>query len=247
MHCVDKETLMDLKQTVKSLINKIGLSYVKLLCKREYESQLFMGINERPVEFQFVFKHLTKQCPRTVLDIGTGTTALPHLMRNCGYLVTATDNIQDYWPAGMINRHYHVIQDDITRTKLRSQFDFITCVSVLEHIKDHRAAVKSMFSLIRPGGHVVISCPYNERQYVRHVYDLPDSSVTTKYPFITQAFSRNEINAWLQDNDGKLVEQEYWQFFAGEYWTCGERICPPVAVQKGQTHQISCILIQKSA
>jgi SAM-dependent methyltransferase len=238
--------MVKVKSLVKSWLKKLGLLYPKYLNKREYESQRFRGINERSVEFSFVFKNLARVCPQTVLDVGTGATALPHLIRNCGYVVTATDNIRDYWPDGMFNRHYHIIQDDITRTKLNSQFDFITCVSVLEHIKDYRSAVKSMFSLLKPGGHLVISFPYNERQYVRHVYDLPDSSVTTKYPFITQAFSRSEIDECLRANNGKIIEQEYWQFFTGDYWTCGEQICPPVAVQKEQKHQISCLLIQKS-
>lgn len=232
---------------IKSWINIIGLSYARFLNFREYRNQNFLGINERSVEFRFVFQQLTKHCPRTVLDIGTGLTALPHLMRTCGYLVTATDNIHDYWPAGMINRHYHVIHDDITNTHLTSQFDLITCVSVLEHIQDYRKAVRSMFSLVRPGGHVIITCPYHENGYVRNVYDLPASSVAVKYPFITQAFSRNELNDWLGENNGRLIEQEYWQFFSGEYWTCGERVCPPVQSQPEQKHQITCLLLRKNS
>jgi SAM-dependent methyltransferase len=236
---------MNFKQNVKSLINCLGLFYVRLLCKREYKKQQFHGINERPVELRFVFKYLSQKWPRTVLDVGTGMTALPHLMRNCGFLVTAIDNIRDYWPFGMINRHYYVINDDITKTRLKETFDFITCVSVLEHIRDHRAAVRSLFKLLKSSGHLVLTFPYNEHQYVEHVYALPDSSVNIKYPFITQAYSRNEVNEWLSDNNGKILEQEYWQFFSGEYWTCGKRICPPLQVDKNDKHQISCLLIKK--
>ncbi len=226
-------------------MDRIGLAYAGLLTRREYAKQQFLGINERSVEFRFVFQQLTALCPRTVLDVGTGMTALPHLMRNCGYLVTATDNIRDYWPSGMINRHYHVIDDDITKTRLTGQFDMITCISVLEHIQDHQAAVRSMFSLVRPGGHIIITCPYNDARYVRNVYDLPDSTVTVKYPFITQAFSRVELNDWLHENNGRLVEQEYWQFFSGKYWTCGDRMCPPIRSDKNSNHQITCFLLQK--
>jgi SAM-dependent methyltransferase len=237
---------MDFKQNIKSLINYMGLLYVKLLCKREYKKQKFVGINERPIELQFVFRSLSQKWPQTVLDVGTGATALPHLIRNCGFLVTAIDNIRDYWPFGLINRHYYVMNDDITKTRLKDTFDFITCVSVLEHIRDHRAAVRSLFKLLKPGGHLVLTFPYNEYHYVEHVYALPNSSVNINYPFITQAYSRNEINGWLAENNGKILEQEYWQFFSGEYWTCGERICPPIQVDKNVKHQISCLLMQKS-
>lgn len=236
-----------IRSLIRSLLDRIGLAYAGCLARHEFENQQFVGINERPVEFRFVFQHLAALCPKTVLDVGTGVTALPHLMRNCGFLVTATDNIRDYWPAGMINRHYHVIQDDITDTHLSGPFDFVTCVSVLEHVKDHRAAVRSMFSLVRPGGHIIITCPYNEERYVRNVYELPDTTVTAKYPFITQAFSRAEVEGWVRDNRGEPVEQEYWQFFTGEYWTCGERLCPPVRTTRDGKHQITCLLLRKPA
>jgi SAM-dependent methyltransferase len=230
---------------VKRNINRIGLLYARFVCKREYDHQSFSGINERPIEFRFVFDYLTKTWPKTVLDVGTGGTALPSLMRDCGFVVTAIDNIRDYWPNGMINRHYHVINDDITNTKISKKFDFITCVSVLEHISNHAVAVKSMFYMLNPGGFLILTFPYNERQYVENVYKLPDSFVKEEYPFITQAYSRNELNSWLADNGGIILEQEYWKYFSGEYWTVGEKVCPPVQVTSSELHQLSCVLIKK--
>jgi predicted SAM-dependent methyltransferase len=166
-------------------------------------------------------------------------------MRNCGFLVTSIDNISDYWPVGMINRHYYVINDDITSTRLKPTFDLITCISVLEHIKDYTAAIKSMFSLLRPEGHLILTFPYNEKNYVKNVYELPGSGVKEEYPFITQVFSSNELSTWTEENDGIILEQEYWRFFTGEYWTFGDMICPPIQVDKNEDHQISCVLIQK--
>jgi 2-polyprenyl-3-methyl-5-hydroxy-6-metoxy-1,4-benzoquinol methylase len=238
---------MKFSQQIKLWVNKAGLAYVSFVNRREYKSQAFSGINERPVEFQFIFTQLVRTWPKTVLDVGTGMTALPHLMRNCGFLVTAVDNIRDYWTSGMINRHYHVINDDITRTHLMETFDFITCVSVLEHIRDHKAAVQSMFRLLNPGGHLALTFPYNENRYNENVYALPESSAKEPFSFITQAYSRNEVNSWLSDNGAEIVEQEFWQFFTGEFWTCGKRILPPVRVGKDDKHQVSCLLIRKGA
>ena len=73
------------KKSVRTFMNR----YPKWVCKREFESQSFKRFNERPVEFGFVFRKLSELYPRTILDVGTGTTALPHVMRNCGFLVTA--------------------------------------------------------------------------------------------------------------------------------------------------------------
>ena len=64
----------------------------RLLKKLEYKKQTFFGFNERPLEYSFVFKYISKLCPTNILDVGTGITALPQLMRKCGPFVIAIDN-----------------------------------------------------------------------------------------------------------------------------------------------------------
>lgn len=231
---------------LKSLIHRFGKRYIQEICKREYEEQEFRRMNERPIEFRFVFDQLSKTCPKKVLDVGTGTTALPSLIKNCGMTVTATDNVSDYWPAGMQNRHFHVINDNITATRLKEKFDFISCVSVLEHIEKHDEAVRNMFSLLNPGGSLAMTFPYNENKYVPNVYKLPEAGYGKDEPYICQVFSRSEVENWLKITKGKLIVQEYWQFFSGELWTFGETVLPPRQAEKNEKHQLSCLLLQKS-
>jgi SAM-dependent methyltransferase len=230
----------------KVLTNIVGF-YPLWLSRREFRNQRFTRFNERPVEFDFVFRKLAEIYPRTILDVGTGTSALPHLMRKCGFLVTATDNVRDYWPAGMFNRHYHVIDDDITNTRLHEQFDLITCISVLEHIENSSAAVRNMFRLLSPDGHLILTFPYTERSYVRNVYELPGSSYGRGRPYITQSYSRAEVNRWLEENQGMLVDQEFWQFWEGEHWTVGKQVIPPRRVRADEKHQLSCLLLRRRA
>lgn len=159
-------------------------------------------------------------------------------------MVTATDNIKGYWPKGMTNWHYHVIQDDIVNTHLARQFDFITCISVLEHIERHQEAVASMFSLLAPGGHLLLTFPYNEQIYVPNVYQLEGAGYGSDFPFIGQVFSRREIDGWLSASNGEIAAQEYWQVFSGELWTFGERLTPPIEVTCVDKHQLSCVLLR---
>jgi len=229
------------KSSIKDLLN----TYAKRVCKEEFENQRFTRFNERPVEFCFVFNKLMETYPRTVLDVGSGTTALPHLMRNCGFLVTATDNVRDYWAAGMFNRHYHVVDDDITNSRLNNKFDFITCISVLEHIENHEKAIQNMLNLLKPGGHLVLTFPYSERNYIRNVYELPGSSYGQGNSYITQSYSRSEIEKWLIENNAVILEQEYWQFWDGEYWTVGKQIISPKKVTNQERHQLTCILLTR--
>jgi hypothetical protein len=41
-------------------------------------------------------KKLGESYPSSILDVGTGIVAVPHLMGNCGRLMTTTDNIHDH-------------------------------------------------------------------------------------------------------------------------------------------------------
>ena len=227
------------------VLNELWGLYTRRLVRNEFLAQKFLPINERPVEYRFVFEQLTQAFPRTVLDVGTGVTALPQLMRTCGFEVSAIDNIKDYWPSGMLNRHYHVQDDDILAPRLAGPFDFITCISTLEHIRDHARAVRNMFALLRPGGRLILTFPYNENTYVENVYALPGSIGADKYPFITQAFSRAQIEQWTAGGAAKIIAQEFWRYFDGAYWTLGQRVTPPLKVGPGEPHQISCLALVK--
>ena len=232
-------------QQLKKLIKELLILPTIWTCKREYQLQTFERFNERPVEFGFVFKKIGEIYPRNVLDVGTGKSALPQLIRNCGCLVTSIDNIRDYWPTGMHNRHYYVIDDDITATALSDSFDLITCISVLEHIQKPDDAVRNMFSLLKPGGHLIITFPYTENSYVKNVYELPGSSYGQGATYITQSYSRNELKRWVEENHATIVDQEYWQLWQGDHWTVGNQIIPPKKVTAEDRHQLTCILLRK--
>lgn len=215
------------------------------LCRIEYENQKLRK-NERPVEYRFVFDALAALSPETILDIGTGRTALPHLMHTCGYNVTAIDNWRDYWRNRPYNRHWHVIDDDIQNPVNLdgNRFDFITCVSVLEHIDEHEVAMRNMFKLLNPGGYIALTVPYNESEYVDNIYDNPDVERGNIY-YKCQIFSRSELDKWLQENHGKIIIQEYWNVFEKGLWTFGKRLNKPQQVDIRGKHDLSCILIQK--
>jgi 2-polyprenyl-3-methyl-5-hydroxy-6-metoxy-1,4-benzoquinol methylase len=136
----------------KAAIHSVGRKYINHLCQDEAARQTPKH-NERPIEFGFALRCMAEQHPTTVLDVGTGTTAWPHILRNCGYVVTALDNVKDYWPVGMQNRHWPVENVDITNLNgfKGRHFDSVTCISVLEHITDHRAAMANMLSMLAPG------------------------------------------------------------------------------------------------
>ena len=182
-----------------------------------------------------------------VLDVGTGLTALPSLLRTCGYVVTAIDNMSDYWPLGTTNRHYHVVDDDITRTRMDRKFDSICCISTLEHVEDYDAAVSNMFGLLEPGGLLMMSFPYSEASFVENVYKLPGAGYGTEASYICRSYSRAELEGWVAAHDWSIKAQEYWLVFSGEYWTFGEWLRPPVRTSANEPHQLTCLLLEKGS
>ena len=233
-------------KTLHRLYNVLGRWYLTPILLLEWKRPHFRQINERPIEYEFALKWLSKICPAEVLDVGSGTSAWPHIMANCGFRVTAVDKIKGYWKGIFFNRHYYIINDDITKPKLTRQFDLITCISVLEHIPNHKAAVRGMLGLLKPGGYLVLTFPYNEEQYVDNVYKLEGAGYGQDVQYVCQVFSRKEIDAWLKENPGKIIEQEYYEVFSGALWTFGERIYPPRKVKKEERCHLTCVLIRKT-
>lgn len=82
-------------------------------------------INERPIEFSFLFEWLWRLCPTDVLDVGSGSTALPHILTNCGFNVIALDEKGSYWNFDYFNRHFPILKDDILNPKINRKFDLI--------------------------------------------------------------------------------------------------------------------------
>lgn len=214
------------------------------VCHREYMNQKSPRLNERAVEYSFALRCIIYHTPmRSVLDVGSGTSSWPSLLRTCGCLVTAIDEMKNYWRySTFFNRHFYIIKDDITKPKLSRTFDLITCISTLEHIPNHQDAIRGMFSLLKPGGFLILTFPYSELHYVKNVYELPDAGYGQNAPYICQVYSRQEVNQWLADNPGEILEQEYWQMFNGEFWTFGGR-CQPRKVTVADRHHHTNILI----
>ncbi|MDH3200666.1 MAG: class I SAM-dependent methyltransferase [Myxococcales bacterium] len=235
--------VLRLKQQIALLYAKAAQLPVNPLLRYEWSRRDQRRVNERPIEYPFALSCLSELCPSSVLDVGPGTSAWPQLLANCGYNVTAVDEGDSYWRTRPANRHHYVLRDDITHPKLETKFDAITCLSVIEHIQDHQAAGRGLRSLLSPGGHAILSFPYDERRFVDNVYALPGVSYGTDAPYICRVYSRREVDGWLREGF-QIVRQEYYRIFSGDLWAFGERLRPPVTTTVNEPHHLTCILFR---
>jgi len=232
---------------LKKLIHKLGRRYVTEVLKREYADQRFTSITEKPIQYFFVFKHLTRLRPQHILDVGCGVAAFPSLLRDCGFMVTATDRIHGYWTDNYFNRHYHVLEDDISKSSLTQTFDLITSLDMLHAVEAPGDAMRSMFRLLKPNGHLILSVIYNEHDYVPDIYHHPEAGYGHEWPYKGSIYSRSELEQWASENGARILDQEHWQYFTGKWWTMGERIWPPRLTSKDELHHFTCVLFQKGS
>lgn len=233
-----------MKKVVLKAYNYIGAKYLAPILNQEQKKRPFPQINERATEYAFAIGHMSKLCEGKVLDIGAGGSSWPHLMSTCGFDVKAIDKMDGQWPDSY-NRHFKVEHADITTIQTAEKFQFATCLSVLEYIPNHKAAITNIHQLLEINGYLVVTFPYNEGVYDENIYKHPGAGNGQQTNSIMQVFSRNEINSWLEETSFEIIDQKYYKAFTGDLWTMGYRITPCQQTSAAQLHHLTCILLQK--
>jgi SAM-dependent methyltransferase len=213
---------MNIKRAAHWLYGRAAHIALKPLLYAEWKTQRGEQ-NERVTEYAYALSRLARQGGiERILDIGSGDTSFPHLLSRCGYKVDAIDNWADFWKYTPPNRHFHVIGDDITDPKkVTAQYDAITCISTLEHLENHDAALQHIAWLLRRGGHFILTTYVTDKQYRYDTYQhgLRD--------YITKSFTSFQVELWRQWYFGYLCNEEHYIGFTGDYWNEGDRISPP--------------------
>lgn len=218
--------------------------YLEPMLRHEARVPRIGELREYVFQFEFALRMVARHLPRELLDAGSGMSAWPHLLAECGIRVTATDEMRSYW-GSMFNRHYHVIPDDITDSRLDREFDMVTCLGVLTTIEDDRAAIANLFRLCRPGGHIVLTVAFKEDEAVPNAYALPGAAYGQGLPYIARQFSRTEVDGWLAAESGEIEEEELFRVFTGAYWAEGERLPAPERASRGEPHHYAAFCIRK--
>lgn len=128
-------------------------------------------------------KHITA-CDN-LLDIGCGDGILAHFVKNKVKAIFGVDNSQGSLLAakkrGMITK-----QVDLDLEKLpfnNNYFDIITCLDVIEHVKNPHALLSGIYRVLKPKGKLIISTP--NIRFSDHLYKLiikgkfPKTSIDT--------------------------------------------------------------------
>lgn len=153
------------KQGVQRLINKIavfsnenGLTFATIKWFEYAYCLLYSGYTHRG----------------KVLDVGSAQSVLPYYLASKGCDVTTID-ICDSEYRENIGKKFNIktITADLINLVpgLENQFDFITNLSVIEHIDKDTQAIKNLARYLKPNGVMVIST-----DFYKHYIEYPDAN-----------------------------------------------------------------------
>ncbi len=166
--------------------------------------------------------------PFTILDMGCGegrhvceAIRYPNVTAvgvdiNIGDLKKAREKLtgHDDWGEGL--GEWGVSAGDITRLPFGDGFfDAVICCEVLEHIPNHRAAVREIVRVLKPGGDLVVSAPRYGPEKLCWI--LSDEYSATPGGHI-RIFSESGIRRFIEQFSVKHCSSHYAHGLHSPYW-----------------------------
>ena len=151
---------------------------------------------------RFIFSLMQGLSFKSVLDAGCGTGVLLQQIWEQYPHVQLTGS--EYSPEGLEfakkrlpSAEFHVL--DLSTETSAGKFDLITCIDVLEHIPDDRAALKNLLAMT--AGHMILSVPLGplfkaEVERMGHVH----------------GYSRQELETKIREAGFEIVKAIQWGF-----------------------------------
>jgi 2-polyprenyl-3-methyl-5-hydroxy-6-metoxy-1,4-benzoquinol methylase len=124
---------------------------------------------------RLVWEHLSEG--QVIVDVGSGKNPLlsPQEKANLKCTVVGLDKSAKELAAAPAGSYDGTIETDITNYVGNNEADIVVCQSLLEHVPDTAAALRSIATLLRPGGELVLFVPCRNAVFARLNLILPEA------------------------------------------------------------------------
>ncbi len=173
-------------------------------------------VNERIVELAYISSHLGYDgLGKRVLDFGCARSHLAIQLASLGFDVVGVD----LRPYALAHPRLDVFEGDILSFADDIGFDWITCVSVLEHVgcgaygdvrsgNKREVVARKLVSLLKPGANLLVTVPCG----------LPHQEE------FFSSLTPDEVRALFQSPQTTLMESRFFKRLDFKHWQpCGER------------------------
>lgn len=136
----------------------------KDLFYRKLSEQPYYYMSDKS-EFDYAIQKLIEINPKTILEIGSGIGLFLDKIRNA-FNVSAIETSSK--AIEVLNEKGIKLDDG------NSQYDFIVAFQVVEHIADVKSFLTSILSKLKLNGHLLLTMPNSESEYMKEVYQILD-------------------------------------------------------------------------
>ena len=145
--------------------NNFTYFYTLRYLKKALELMDFIKRREKSPSGTFASIRGDKVHTFEILDLGCGVGTIDFFLAQKGYQVTGIDISADAIKiCNTVKKNLDVqnatfIQGDVQKVKFAHQFDLIICSEVIEHVEKDTELVKTIFSLLKSGGVLLLTTP----------------------------------------------------------------------------------------
>ena len=155
-----------------------------------------------------------------ILDVGCGSGIFSFMLSKKGHKVIGLDRKESQdklnFRSGIINKKYKgntvIFGCDIRFfdfSQLGSDFDYVICTEVIEHILDDNRLIKEIAGILKKDGVLLLTAPY--KNYVRFKYDT--ISYIEDGGHVRWGYDLEDFEKLCQNNNLKIV----WNGFISGY------------------------------
>lgn len=131
-----------------------------LIEKQSYSTSLpveYFIVQLLKAQIESELNALPDQAGYKVLDVGCGGQPFRNLFESKSHDYVSADAQN---PLGIVDHVMEIDKDIPDGLASSGPFDFILCTEVLEHIADWEKAFSNFSKLLKPGGRILITCPF---------------------------------------------------------------------------------------